>query len=291
MGVFVVVPPPMLPWTARVERAREGCGAGRGEDVAQDVAESVLGAAEDGSLVVCFLFIAIFQRMNSRPTHVSRPPRRPWATRERMAREGRGAGRGGGCGGGRSTGRGAGPGLWGRAAHAPLTTPPPLREAPLRSSRLAEMVAQLGSSVTFDLNSGNISCARLGGKVALPFGVVKEEVAHLVVLVRRHCCPVGAAVRRDMDDEEKAGGGLAEHPAVLLAEVEVAERMGIRVDMPLKVIWVPLVLPPGVGSGPDGITEMAFMSELWFAVVPFPPLRVFLCCCRRRRRTFRAQRH
>ena len=29
-----------------------------------------------------------------------------------------------------------------------------------------------------------------------PLGAVKEEVAVLVVLVRRHCCAVGAAVRR-----------------------------------------------------------------------------------------------
>jgi len=43
----------------------------------------------------------------------------------------------------------------------------------------------------FDLNSGNRGCARLGGEVALPPGVVKEEVAVLVVLVRRNCCAPG----------------------------------------------------------------------------------------------------
>ena len=37
--------------------------------------------------------------------------------------------------------------------------------------------------------------------MALPLGVVKREVAVLVVVVRRHCCAVGAAVRRAVDDE------------------------------------------------------------------------------------------
>jgi len=31
--------------------------------------------------------------------------------------------------------------------------------------------------------------------------MVKEEVAVMVVLVRRYCCAVGAAVRRAVDDE------------------------------------------------------------------------------------------
>jgi len=34
-----------------------------------------------------------------------------------------------------------------------------------------------------------------------PLGVVEKEVAVLVVLVRRHRCAVGAAVRRAVDDE------------------------------------------------------------------------------------------
>ena len=34
-----------------------------------------------------------------------------------------------------------------------------------------------------------------------PLGVVKEKVTVLVVLVRRNCCAVGAAVRRAVDDE------------------------------------------------------------------------------------------
>jgi len=38
--------------------------------------------------------------------------------------------------------------------------------------------------------------------VALPLGVVKEEVAVLIALVRRNCCAVGAAVRRAVDDED-----------------------------------------------------------------------------------------
>ena len=52
-----------------------------------------------------------------------------------------------------------------------------------------------------DLNSSNSGCARLGSGVAPPFGVVKEEVAVLIVLVRRHRHAVRAAVRRAADDE------------------------------------------------------------------------------------------
>ena len=52
-----------------------------------------------------------------------------------------------------------------------------------------------------DLNSSNRGCARLGSGVAPPLGVVKEEVAVLVALVRRHRRAVGAAVRRAVDDE------------------------------------------------------------------------------------------
>jgi len=47
-----------------------------------------------------------------------------------------------------------------------------------------------------DLNSGNRGCARLGGEVVPRLGVVKNDTAVLVVLVRRHCCAVGAAARR-----------------------------------------------------------------------------------------------
>ena len=52
-----------------------------------------------------------------------------------------------------------------------------------------------------DLSSSNRGCARLGGEVDPPLGVVVEEVAVLVVLVRRHRRAVGAAVRRAVDDE------------------------------------------------------------------------------------------
>ena len=38
-----------------------------------------------------------------------------------------------------------------------------------------------------DLDSRSSGCARLGGGVGPPLGVVVEEVAVLVVLVRRHC--------------------------------------------------------------------------------------------------------
>ena len=49
--------------------------------------------------------------------------------------------------------------------------------------------------------SSNRGCARLGGAVAPPLGMVKEEVTALVVLVRRNCCAVGTAVRWAVDDE------------------------------------------------------------------------------------------
>ena len=52
-----------------------------------------------------------------------------------------------------------------------------------------------------DLDSRNSGCARLGGEVGPPLGVVVEKVAVLVVLVRRHRHAVRAAVRRAVDDE------------------------------------------------------------------------------------------
>ena len=52
-----------------------------------------------------------------------------------------------------------------------------------------------------DLDSRSSCCARLGGGVGPPLGVVVEEVVVLVVLVRRHRHAVRAAVRRAVDDE------------------------------------------------------------------------------------------
>ena len=52
-----------------------------------------------------------------------------------------------------------------------------------------------------DLDSRSSGCARLGGEVGPPLGVVVEEVAVLVALVRRHRNAVRAAVRRALDDE------------------------------------------------------------------------------------------
>ena len=72
------------------------------KDAAQDVAEDVPGAAEDGGAKVLIVARAIFHC----------PPRFPWATPEGQAGQGRGAGR---CGG-RATGRGAGTGLRGPGA-------------------------------------------------------------------------------------------------------------------------------------------------------------------------------
>ena len=45
-----------------------------------------------------------------------------------------------------------------------------------------------------DLNSSNSGCARLGSGVAPPLGVVKEEVAVLIALVRRHRRAVGEKI-------------------------------------------------------------------------------------------------
>ena len=45
---------------------------------------------------------------------------------------------------------------------------------------------------SLDLNSSNSGCARLGSGVAPLLGVVKEEVAVLIALVRRHRRSVGA---------------------------------------------------------------------------------------------------
>jgi len=44
-----------------------------------------------------------------------------------------------------------------------------------------------------DLNSSSSGCARLGSRVVPPLGVVKEEMAVLIVLVRRHRRAVDAA--------------------------------------------------------------------------------------------------
>jgi len=52
-----------------------------------------------------------------------------------------------------------------------------------------------------DLNSSNWGCAHLGSGVVPPLGVVKEDVAVLIALTRRHRRAVGAAVRRAVDDE------------------------------------------------------------------------------------------
>ena len=66
-----------------------------------------------------------------------------------------------------------------------------------------------------DLNCGSSGCARLGGEVALPLGVVKEEEAVLIALVRRHRFAVGAVVRRVVDDEVPgAVGGLSKHTRI-----------------------------------------------------------------------------
>ena len=83
------------------------------------------------------------------------------------------------------------------------------------SSGLSHFPPSVGG---LDLNSSSSGCARLGSGVAPPLGVVKEEVAVLIVLVRGavvllsyclsspvlvrwHRRAVCAAVRRAVDDE------------------------------------------------------------------------------------------
>ena len=63
------------------------------------------------------------------------------------------------------------------------------------------------------MHSSNRGCARLGSEVAPPLGVVIEEVAILIALVRRHRRAVGAAVRRAVDDEVP---GMVEEGTVFL---------------------------------------------------------------------------
>ena len=64
-----------------------------------------------------------------------------------------------------------------------------------------------------DLNSSNSDFARLGSGVAPPLGVVKEEVA--VLIVRRHRRAVDATVRRAVDDEVPGAVEEEEGPAAV----------------------------------------------------------------------------
>ena len=63
--------------TANEGAANTALEQGFGADVAQDVAEDVSGAEDDGSVKVLISPIVIFQRRNPRPTHACRPPRLP----------------------------------------------------------------------------------------------------------------------------------------------------------------------------------------------------------------------
>ena len=84
-----------------------------------------------------------------------------------------------------------------------------------------------------DLNSSSSGYARLGSGVAPPLGVVKEEVAVLIALVRRHRRAVGAAARRAVGDE--VPGAVERRRALFLmlsvfdfcTEVEVAFGQGL----------------------------------------------------------------
>jgi len=102
-----------------------------------------------------------------------------------------------------------------------------------------------------DLNSSNSGYARLGSGVAPPLGVVKEEVAVLIVLVRRHRRAVGAAVRRAVGDEVPGAVEEEEEEEGPAAVRRVPP--GLLENMPLQVLGVPLV-PRGVGFGPGGTT-------------------------------------
>jgi len=83
------------------------------QDLTQDVAEDLTGAAKDGSVKVFIVAGAIFHRA----------PRFPWAIREGRARQGRGAGRCRGRCGGRALGRGAGIIFGARALRTFLASP------------------------------------------------------------------------------------------------------------------------------------------------------------------------
>jgi len=90
------------------------------------------------------------------------------------------------------------------------------------------------------MDSSNRGRARLGGAVAPPLGVVKEEVAILAMLARRHCCAVGAAVRRAVDDEvpsaaeEKTGpAALRRMPPGLLDALHVHALGALRLVSPM----------------------------------------------------------
>ena len=69
-----------------------------------------------------------------------------------------------------------------------------------------------------DLNSSNSGCARLGSGVAPLLGVVIEDVAVLIVLVRRHRRAVGTAVRRAVDDEVPGAVEEEAGPFLVLAQ-------------------------------------------------------------------------
>ena len=89
--------------------------------------------------------------------------------------------------------------------------------------------------------SSNRGCARLGGAVAPPLGVVKEKVTVLVVLVRRHCCAVGAAVRRAVDDEV---------PGAVEEETAAGRRAQPRCAVCLQAFWVRCLYMPLVRLAP-----------------------------------------
>ena len=114
------------------------------EDVTQDLAEDVLGAAEDRSVKVLIVASVTF--------HL--PPRFPWATRERRARQGRGAGRCGGRRGGRATGHGAGIGLRGPGGARPPRLATATAAVFVLCAAHPEIGAQLGSSAAFGSGYG-----------------------------------------------------------------------------------------------------------------------------------------
>ena len=84
------------------------------------------------------------------------------------------------------------------AAKAPPYLSAARQEPSPTSGHLTSRQAALSTRTRkFPRHSG---CARLGSEVAPPLGVVIEEVAVPIVLVRRHRRAVGAAVRRAVDD-------------------------------------------------------------------------------------------
>ena len=128
-----------------------------------------------------------------------------------------------------------------------------------------------------DLNSSNRGCARLGGEVAPPLGVVIEEVAVLIVLVRRHRRAVGSAVRRAVGDE--VPGAIEEETgpaAVRRVPPGLFDALPVHALISLSV---PSVIPfsrRNLNAAPRSLFYWALAQMMLSEVVKSPP-RGSLC--------------